>query len=107
MNIPINIRTSENGNLQTSQYKQGTYVVQSYPWGLYLKGAALCSDGKVRKLARVASTADTWFSIPASVRVNGKTVAGWIGIEDGVVKFHAYNNRKNSFLLPAWSKDED
>lgn len=93
-------------NRQTNEYKHGTYVIKQYPFGWYLGGAALCSDGKVRKIKRISETADTWFSIPASIRVNGRTVAGYISIDDGVVKFHQYNNRKNSHLLPQWSKDE-
>ena len=38
---------------------------------------ALCSDGK-RRYATVTGEADTFFSIPASVKVRGKRVSGFI-----------------------------
>lgn len=100
----MNIKTD--GNIQTNEYKHSTYLVQSYPWGLYIGGAALCSDNVVRKLKRIAQTADTYFSVPASVTVKGKTVVGYITVDDDVVEFRAYQNRKNAGLLPTWSKDE-
>jgi hypothetical protein len=75
--------------------KQRTYLDQSFPWGLYRGGAALCPDGKVRKLKRIATTADTFFSIPASVTVRGRTVAGYVTVKEAVVEFHPYLYRKN------------
>lgn len=59
-----------------------TYVSQSAPWGLYSRSGhrLLCSDGVIRA-ASLASTADTFFSVPASVRVNGKTVSGYVTTE--------------------------
>ena len=87
--------------IQTRKYEKGTSLTQSFPWGTYVGGRALCSDGKVRALKRIAQTADTWFSVPASVKVKGYTVAGYISIDDdGVVKFHSYTYRKNGLLLP-------
>ena len=94
-------------NRQTREYKHGTYTIQQYPFGWYMGGAALCSDGKVRKIKRISQTADTWFSVPASITVKGKTVAGYISIDDNVVKFRQYLYRKNADLLPPWSKDAD
>lgn len=87
---------------EARNHGEGTYLVQSYPWGIYRGGAALCSDGKVRKLARISQTADTFFSIPASVRVDGKTVSGYVTINDDVVQFRQYSYGKNAGLLPAW-----
>lgn len=93
--------------ISRTDYADGTYIERSYPWGLNVSGAALCPDGKVRKLARIAETADTFFSIPASVRANGKTVAGYITVETkeglstatdsdpAIVKFVPYAYRKN------------
>lgn len=93
------------------EYAQGTYTVQSYPWGYYRGGAALCPDGKVRKLKRISTTADTFFSVPASVTVKGKTVSGYIGFtsvngydtttadDPAIVRFYPYQYGKNGHLL--------
>ncbi len=64
----------------------------------------LCDDGIVRT-ARVTATADTWFSLPARVNVNGKTVSGFISSRfmfglihkdlPNVWSFSAYRYRKN------------
>lgn len=95
------------------EYADGTYLVREYPWGLNVSGAAMCDDGKVRRLARVAQTADTFYSTPASVRVAGRYVAGYVtlstraGYSAGtvddplVLKFHAYKYRKNGDLIQA------
>ncbi len=95
------------------EYARGTYLVSSYPWGLYVGGRALCSDGKVRTLKRISETADTFFSVPASVTVGGRTVAGYVTTEtiSGmsvetaddpiVVRFVAYSYRRNGNLLPS------
>lgn len=64
----------------------GTSVVQSAPWGWYVKARLMCPDGKVRSTNRLSITADTFFSVPASipVRVNGKniSVSGYMTTED-------------------------
>ena len=101
---------------ETREYGEDTSLTVDYPWGLYRSGRAICSDGKVRTLKRISSTADTWFSIPASVRVNGRTVSGYITVECAsgssvatpddmpVVKFCRFSYGKNANLLPvgAW-----
>lgn len=100
-------------------YARGTYITREYPWGLNVACAAMCSDGKVRKCARIAQSADTFFSTPASVRVNGKHVSGFVTIETeqgfsvnvpadpAIVKFVAVRSRKNANLLPegAWKSE--
>ena len=90
-----------------TDYADGTYIVRDYPWGLNVTGAALCIDGKVRRLKRIAQTADTFYSTPASVSAEGCTVAGYVTVETragystasdkdpAVLKFHAYAYRKN------------
>jgi len=94
------------------KYGNGTELRSRMPWGIYTGGSALCADGKVRKLAKIAQTADTFFSIPAAVRVHGKTVSGYVTVETlegwstasendpAAVKFIAYGNGKNAKLLP-------
>jgi len=98
--------------METRSYGKGTELTVSMPFSLFHSGRVLCSDGKVRALARIASTADTFFSIPATVKVNGKTVSGYVTIEtlEGhstgtpddptVVKFVRYDYGKNANLLP-------
>lgn len=102
-------------SISKREFGQGTYLVQEYPYGWYLGGKAICSDGQVRALKRISSTADTFFSVPASVTVKGKTVAGYITVETeegwstatkddpAVVKFIAYTYRKNGEMLPKGS----
>jgi|SRR6185312_7708056 len=99
-------------------YAHDTWVRQLFPFGWYIAGAAMCSDGKVRKLMRIGERADSFFSVPASVKVKGKTVAGFVTVEtrEGyitdaasdplVVKFVAYQYRKNAGMLPrgAWKQ---
>lgn len=97
---------------ETRNYACDTSLTVTYPWGLYVAGRALCADGKVRTLKRIAQTADTFFSVPASVTVKGRTVAGYISIQTragfdtatpddpAIVRFHAYQYRANGALLP-------
>ena len=100
-------------NYDRREYGKGTYLVQSSPWGFFATGSALCSDGKVRKLKRIAETADTFSSVPASVQVGRKTVSGYDTIEclsgssvsvdesdPEIVKFVAYSYGKNGAMLP-------
>ena len=55
-----------------------TKINYSYPWGIIRRNGnrLLCADGKIRA-AELAQTPDTFFSIPASVRVCGKWVSGY------------------------------
>lgn len=107
-------------NMQTRKYGAGTSITQSFPWGIYWGGKALCSDGKVRTLKRIAQTADTFFSVPAAVEVrhDGKryTVSGYVTYDTlagystetdddpTTIKFIAYTYGKNGDKLPrgAW-----
>lgn len=60
---------------------------------------ALCSDGK-RRYVRITSEPDTFFSVPGSVKVKGRTVSGFVTCDDGDYKFHASQKGKNGGLLP-------
>jgi len=79
------------------EYAQGTSLVTSGPWDDYTAATALCPDGKVRKVKRIATTGDTYFSIPASVTVKGKTIAGFLMVDGDptTVRFVPYTYRKN------------
>jgi len=82
-----------------------TYVSQSYPWGLYNRHGhrLLCSDGTIRA-ARLAQTADTFFSIPASINIRWKTVSGYATIEErnGERVFCFRHHTQHNDRLPAW-----
>jgi hypothetical protein len=81
------------------------------PWRIAYKATdVLCSDGK-RRTARITGEADTFFTLPASVSVSGKTVSGFLMQEPfehedesvvDVLTFTAYRKRKNGQLLPEW-----
>lgn len=87
-------------------------------WSRYERGAAICSDGKVRSLRFTTGLADTFFSVPCSVQVRGKTVSGFCTVEteEGLsadtesdpltVKFIAYSYGRNAKELPsgAWKR---
>jgi hypothetical protein len=62
--------------------KNKTFVKQTQPWGLFQRTGhrVMCSDGKIRA-CKMSSTADTFFSVPASIEVNGKTVTGYVTTE--------------------------
>jgi hypothetical protein len=94
-------------------YGHDTYVVMRST-GLFsgfVAGRALCSDGRVRHLKRIAACADSFDSVPAAVTVKGRTVSGFItwASMDGftvelpgrphVVKFVAQHG-KNKGMLP-------
>lgn len=86
--------------LDTRSFPDGTELVYRLPWATYVGGKAKCSDGKIRKLKRIAICADTFFSVQASVNVGKKTVAGYVSTDEEGVKFHAYTYRKNGNVLP-------
>lgn len=68
--------------MTTQQYAMGTYLRTGGPWDVFTGGAALCPDGHVRTLKRIAITADTFFSIPAAVTVRGRTISGYVSVTD-------------------------
>jgi len=80
----------------------------------YASARAICADGKVRNVRfQNGGTPDTFFSVPASVSVAGKTVSGYVTVETAegwstpsaddpaVVKFIRYEYGKNARFLPA------
>jgi len=85
--------------------KNKTFVRQSQPWGTYFPygHAVLCADGKIRA-CRMAPTADTFFSIPASILIKCKRISGYVTIEEYqnqriyCFRHHTEHNDK----LPKW-----
>lgn len=99
--------------LTHQKFALGTELVSS-DWHGFVSAKAMCADGKVRKVCRIAASADTFFSVPAAVRVRGKYVTGYLtvttvegydteaSVEDPyVVKFRIYSYGKNADALPA------
>jgi len=58
-----------------------------------------CSDGKRRTVSRIGIP-DTRFSAPGSVKVQGKTVTGFVSCDEDGYTFHAKQFGKNGNLLP-------
>ena len=84
-----------------------TFLSQSYPWGLFRRTGhrLLCADGSIRA-AELAQCADTFFSIPASVRINGKRISGYATCDevDGVRvhTFRPFDKHKPACPALAW-----
>lgn len=79
------------------------------PWQIpHRRGSrVLCSDGKIRSLSRVAICADTYFSLPAGIKVKGKYVRGYVTTEEEgnapyrcAYSFRQYNGHGSA--LPDW-----
>ncbi len=93
--------------LELRKYAHGTYLRVQMPWSTYVGGKAVCADGTLRTLCRISQTADTFFSIPAAVKVRGKTVSGYVSFEHDnsdppqlYVSFKAYEKGENYRCLP-------
>lgn len=107
------------GTIETREYAQGTSVTQEFPWGFYIRARVMCPDGIVRATARIAMTADTFFSVPCAVNVRKggpiHKVSGYLTIEavsgssvvtdddPAIVKFipYTYGKNANAFNIPA------
>lgn len=95
-----------------------TYVTHTMPWGLCPRNGhrLLCSDGVVRA-AQLALTPDSFFSHPASIRIKGKLITGYMTVEsEFTVEYGATIWRRayvfrhhdgNEHLLPGWSIDSE
>jgi len=58
-----------------------------------------CVDGVARR-ARITGQPDTFFSVPAQVKVKGVTVTGFVTSDENGYRFIAHKYRKNGHLLP-------
>lgn len=85
------------------------------PWGLLAATGTrlLCADGKVRAPSRLAASADTYFSVPAAMRIKGVTVTGYATTEEtsGAPYVRAYVFRQHTgqpgHNLPQWPEHRD
>jgi len=100
--------------MSTTEYALGTSLTYRgpEPYLGYARGRAVCEDGLVR-LVRFTNggQADTFFSVPGYVRVEGKYVPGFVSVQtvDGydtvtpddpaVIHFTAYRYAKNASLI--------
>lgn len=83
----------------------------------WIRAKAVCADGVVRSIAwdarrETSGVADTFFSVPARVRIRGKWVSGYVtsqtvsGLstpceaDPGIVVFVHHTKGKNAALLP-------
>lgn len=73
-----------------------TGLVSIQPWGVFRRAGSrvLCSDGKIRSLAYLAQTPDTFFSTPAAVRVKGKYVTGYVTTEEASPESQGYKVKR-------------
>jgi len=84
-----------------------TKINYTYPWGLIRRNGnrLLCADGVIRA-AELAQTADTYFSIPANIRIKGKRVEGYASSDESkgerVWTFRAMDSEKQAFPFLAW-----
>lgn len=82
------------------EYGNGTNLVTSGAWSVFVGGRAVCPDGKVRALAWIASCADSYWTIPAAVKVKGKKVTGFVTFkgfcDDYTVEFVPNKTGKNA-----------
>ena len=98
-------------NANQKRHLGKTHVSQVAPWGLYTRNGhrLLCADGKIRA-AELSEAADTFFSVPARVRVGRKWISGYMTIEtayseDCTEERSAYAFRHHDIhagALPAW-----
>jgi len=84
-----------------------TSLSQIYPWGLFRRCGhrLLCADGVIRA-AELAQCADTFFSIPASIRIRGKRISGYATSDESegvrVYTFRAHTCHQTEHPQLAW-----
>lgn len=95
-----------------------TGLTTRHPWGLFVRKGSrvLCSDGKIRAPHRLAETSDTFFSVPAAFRINGRHVTGYVTVMEVAPKSQKFRVRRVAHVfrphtnqignpLPAWPDD--
>lgn len=85
---------------QTREYLKGTSLTTDGQWSVFVAGRAVCPDGKVRALSWIAMCADSYWTIPARVKVKGKSVSGYVTFsgmcDEYSVEFRPNINGKNA-----------
>lgn len=84
----------------STSYPDGSVVYRTHgPFSTVARVAnCLCEDGK-RRTVYATGYGDTFFSIPAEVRVTGRWVSGFLTSDDGGWRFTANAYGKNAALL--------
>ena len=84
-----------------------TRINYTYPWGLIQRNGnrLLCADGNIRA-AELAQCPDTFFSIPAHIRIKGKRIEGYASTDESqgerVYTFHAMDTEREAFPFLTW-----
>jgi hypothetical protein len=84
-----------------------TKINFTYPWGIIRRNGnrLLCADNIVRA-AELAQCADTFFSIPASIRIKGKRITGYATSDESngerVWTFRPMDIEKEAYPFLAW-----
>ena len=91
-----------------------TNLASVQPWGLIIRKGTrlLCADGVVRSVSRISSTADTFFSVPAAIRIRGVNITGYATSDETkrapfarVYTFRQHTDQKEKCIkvgLPDW-----
>jgi len=98
-----------NSTVSKSPAAGRTFLRVSMPWGLNRRCGhrVLFSDGVIRAV-ECAQTADTFFSIPATARIRGHRITGYVTSDeresDGarVLSFRPHDGQEALHGLPAW-----
>ena|SRR6266699_815537 len=85
---------------RTREFNNGTFLVTQGPYSTNKQAKVRTPEGKLRTTKRLGE-ADTFFSIPASVTVHGKTVSGYVSIntDTNTLEFHPYKYCKNGNIF--------
>ena len=68
------------------------FITNGNVWGHPNTAYALCFDGRVRKV-RLNQQADSFFSWPGRVTINGVTVRGYVtGADNGGIEFMLFDS---------------
>lgn len=81
---------------------EGTWIdseEMAYPAGSLKQSrrhfAARCPDGKIRR--GVCGIPDAYFSIPARMKANGKTISGYLSTVYGTATFNPTGKNRDAF----------
>lgn len=83
----------------TSDTAPNGAIVWRTSWigGPTLAKVANCPTAFGRRTVYLTGHPDTYFSVPAACTFRGRTIRGWLGIEDGNPSFHAYRDASSVF----------